>query len=134
MSEFLEAVPAMPYGEVSKRLDPNVAPVQVISLQFREARSDGSIRNAAKDNLCRNILGRFPGGWGIGERPEWQEARALASWSSDVIATGGSAELKPVVDAVMHHFRRFPPPLGWITEGSEDPIIRDAFDAAWPDA
>lgn len=131
LSDFLASMPSQPYSEVAKRIG-QVAPIQVIATQFREARSAGRIREAAKDCLCRNLAEKLPNGWGIGENADWQSVRALSSWSSEIQVTGECAELKPTLLAVGKALRDVQPPQGWTPITPADPIIESIFDSQWP--
>jgi hypothetical protein len=92
LTDFLASMPARPYGEIANHLG-QVAPIQVIAVQFREAKSAGRVREAAKDSLCRNLVEQLPDGWGIGDNADWQSVRALSSWSSEIQV--GSIERSP---------------------------------------
>lgn len=130
LTELLGDMPGQPYGIVAERLG-NVAPIQVISLQFRDARLSGRIRDAAKDSLVRNLNQQLPHGWGIGKNADWLSVRALSSWSSELQVTGGCEELKPTLLAIAQTLRELPPPDGWIPSSPHDPIIESVFDSNW---
>lgn len=131
LAEFLVSMPARPYSEIASHLG-QVAPIQVIAVQFREAKSAGRVREAAKDSLCRNLVEQLPDGWGIGDKADWQSVRALSSWSSEVQVTGECEELKSTLLAVARALRELPPPHGWIPKGPDDSIIESVFDSQWP--
>lgn len=131
LSQFLALVPARPYGEISKQLG-DVAPIQIIAVQFQEAKAAGRIRDAAKDSLCRNLVEQLPNGWQKGENADWQTVRALSSWTSEIQVTGECEELKSTLLNVAKCLREVPPPTGWIPTGPDDPIIGAAFDKGWP--
>ena len=131
LTDALAAMPGRPYGEVANRLG-NVAPIQVIAIQFREARQSGRVRDAAKDSLCRNLVERLPNGWRVGEKSDWQSVLALSSWSSEIKVTGECPELESTLFAVSSALRATPPPTGWIPLGPHDRIIESAFDLHWP--
>jgi hypothetical protein len=132
LTALLASMPLRAYSEVAQRIGPRVAPIQVISMQFEEARARNTVRDAAMDSLCRNIIEELPNGWATGERAEWKAILALSSWSSEVQSTGRSPELKPVVHRIADHFRSQPPPTGWLPTGPDDPFIVSAFDECWP--
>jgi hypothetical protein len=131
LTECLASMPSQPYGEIARRLG-NVAPIQIIALQFQEAKSSGRLREAAMDSLCRNLVEQLPEGWGVGENAEWQSVRALSSWTSEVQVTGECQEFKSTLLAVATAFREMPPPRGWIPHGPDDSIIESIFDSRWP--
>jgi hypothetical protein len=131
LTEFLASMPSQPYGEIAKRLG-QIAPIQIIAVQFLEAKSARRVREAAKDSLCRNLVEQLPEGWGVGANAEWQTARALSSWSSEIQVTGECEELKSTLLAVAKALREMPPPQGWIPKGPDDSIIESIFDSRWP--
>jgi hypothetical protein len=130
LSELLADVPGEPYADVAKRLG-DVAPIQVLAVQLREAKLTGRVRDAAKDSLVRNLVEQLPNGWGIGDNSDWQSVRALSSWSSELAVTGGCEELKPRLLAIARALRALPPPSGWIPSSPNDSIIERVFDAEW---
>lgn len=135
LCDFLANVPSVPYKEVARRLGVAVAPLQIVSVQFRESRTQKRVREAAKDCLCRNIVQELPDGWGTGANANWQSILALSSWSSSIEVTGECdylhAILKSIANSLMHVN---PPPSGWLPIGSNDPVIMEVFDACWPEA
>lgn len=132
IGQLLAEMPSRPYSEVAQRLDDSIAPIQILRTQYKEAKAAGEMRTAAMDSLCRNIVEEFPGGWGIGDNPDWQLISALSGWSSEIIVTGESAELEPVLDRVMNEIRRLQPTTGWLPKGPDDAIIQKVFDEGWP--
>ncbi len=130
VTELLGNMPGQPYGVVADRLG-GVAPIQIITVQFREAKRGGRIREAAKDSLVRNLNEQLPSGWGTGENAEWQSVRALASWSSELQVTGDCEELKSTLFAIAQALRGLPPPEGWVPRTPVDPIIECVFNAKW---
>lgn len=132
IADFLAAAPAQPYPGIAAMLGAWIAPIQVISLHFSEARRNGTVREAAMDSLARSIVERFPDGWGIGEDPAWQCTSALASWISELVATGGFVDLQPVLLAIARDLELSQPATGWVPSGVLDPVICAAFDRHWP--
>jgi hypothetical protein len=93
LTDLLTVMPCQSYADIAERLGPNVAPIQVIAIQFEEAKSTLSVRQAAKDSLCRNINEQLPHGWGRGRDSNWNSIMALSGCSSEIIATGQCPEL-----------------------------------------
>lgn len=131
LTDLLASLPGCPYSDIANRLG-EIAPIQVIALQFREAKLAGTVREAAKDGLCRNLVEQLPNGWGSGEKSEWQSIRALSAWSSEIQVTGECEELKPILLAVSKAIRGLPPPQGWIPSGPDDSILESVFQSHWP--
>src|SRR5262249_12655949 len=121
LTQLLASMPCRPYSEVAGRLR-EVAPIQIIKVQFLEAKSEGRVREAAIDCLCRNLIDQLPEGWGVGENAEWQSVRALSSWTSEVQATGECEEWKSTLLAIAKALRETPPPAGWIPKGQDDSV------------
>jgi hypothetical protein len=131
LTAFLGSLPSRTYSEVADRLGKQVAPIQIIAIQFSEAKAKGTVRAAAMDCLSRNIVEQLPDGWGKGTNSDWRAIKALSNWSSEVIATGDCGELEPILDNVMEAFSKAPPD-GWIPIGANDPIIEAIFDEHYP--
>ena len=130
VTDHLADMPGRPYGEIAERLG-GVVPIQIISVQIREAKLAGRVREAAKDSLVRNLAEQLPNGWGAGENSDWQSVRALSSWSSELQVTGECEELKPKLLAIAQALRELPPPKGWTPSNPNDPIIENVFDSQW---
>src|SRR5262249_16186394 len=128
ISVLLAAMPSRPYVEIARRLGSNVPPIQVLAVQFREAKAEGTVREAAKDSLAPRITDELPGGWGIGENAEYRMASALADWASSVTVSGECDDLEPTINGIMRSFRA---PTGWLPNGPDDPIIEAAFSGLW---
>lgn len=130
LTDFLQSMPAKPYSAVVATLKSRFAPAQIVSVQYREARQSGTVRNAAKDALCRHIVKRLPEGWSQKENAEYERVSALVDWSTEMQVTGGCSEL----EGLLKTFRRsFTAPEGWIPTGPDDPVITEAFDKYWPE-
>jgi len=134
LSEFLRASPAVSYFELSNSSGLEAAPIQLIAMQFSEARQFGDVRDAARDCLCRSIIEKFPEGWGKGADPEWQRALALSTWSAHVLGAGGTMlEVEPFVTCIMLALgKSVIPSIGWRPQSAEDPLLCDVFDQYWP--
>jgi hypothetical protein len=131
LTDLLAAMPSRPYGDIATLLG-NFAPIQIISVQFQEAKLAGKVRDAAKDSLCRNLVEKLPKGWGNGENSEWKSVMALSGWSSEIQVTGGCEELRPILMAVSDALCELPPPKGWSPKGPDDLLIESVFQSHWP--
>jgi hypothetical protein len=131
LTQLLASMPARPYSEVANYLG-QIAPIQLIAVQFREAKAAARLRDAVKDSLCRNLAEQLPGGWGVGEKSEWQVVRALSGWSSEIQVTGECQELRAKLLSIASALRNLPPPQEWIPAGPNDSIIEAVFDLHWP--
>lgn len=131
LSDLLEHMPACSYVELVRLIGVPAVPIQLIAIQFKEAKHTGTVRRAAMDNLVRNIVEELPNGWGIGAEAKSKQAMALAGWSTELRVTGGCREKKPQTDQIIKAFRMTPPPSGWIPTGPDDPYIQAIFDEYW---
>lgn len=134
LSELLHAHPAKPYGVLAAMLagpDFRPAPMQVISLQYEEARRRRDPRGAAMDALCRVINEKFPAGWDS-TVSRADRAVALTGWASEGVVSGGLSRFAGEFDAVFDYLFDTPPASGWLPASAEDPYIRRAFDHGWP--
>lgn len=133
MPQFLGTMPARPWAEVARCLGDHIAPIQIVSVLYAEAKPLGKIRDAAKDALCREIVEELPDGWGVSENADWKAALALGTWTSNIMVTGQCPELEPILDRIVDRIRDNPPPAGWRPSGPDDPLITSIFDAEWPE-
>jgi hypothetical protein len=131
LTDLLASMPAKTYNEVASRFE-NAAPIQIIAVQFMEAKAVDRVRDAAKGSLCRNVAEKLPKGWGIGKEAKFDSNLALSRWSTEIVVTGECEELEPFVEAVADALYQLPPPRGWRPQGPGDPLIKSIFDAHWP--
>ncbi len=130
LSELLASHPNRTYSEIASLVG-KVAPIQLIAIQFQEAKKTGRTQDAVKDCLVRNLNEQLPKGWGVGEKAEWKSVLALSSWSSEVKVTGDCDYLDATLFAIVKSLRALPPPTGWTPLGINDPIIGTIFDSCW---
>ena len=130
LQSLLATMPAATYEEVANEIGHDVAPIQVLVVQFKEAKLANAVRRAAMDSLARQVTDEFPQGWGIAERPEYRSAVALADWISSIVVSGDCEAYENRLDNIADSLQ---PPTGWIPTGADDPVIRAAFDMHWPE-
>lgn len=130
--EFLEARPGSSYEEIAAELGCG-APIQVLSLHYRQAKAQGKLRWAARDSLVRTLRSGLPTGWSSDEpgRLGWPENRALSGWCSEILVTGESPEVESQLHAVIGGLVRHAS-LGWLPEGPDDATVVAAFEEGWP--
>lgn len=123
--EFLDANRGRSYLELARILAPaeEVAAVQLEQLH-RESAGTG-VRPAAFDSLTRFLRGALGRGWGNGKYWQSSVIGALASWT---VMWGGSDHLRQVKEALF----AANPPVGWIPEAENDPLLSQLFGQAWP--
>ncbi|MBS0261518.1 MAG: hypothetical protein JSS02_06130 [Planctomycetes bacterium] len=127
LTQLLDSMPAAPYSEVAHHLG-KFAPIQIVAVQFKEARLANRVRDAAKDSLSRNLNEQLPGGWGSGNNADFKQASALANWFSELTVTGECGIFKDVANEILEHFDA---PFGWKPNGPNDPVIEKAFNQWW---
>ena len=130
LESFLATMPAVSYIDVADEIGHGVAPIQVLCVQFKEAKSRNVVRRAAMDALTRHAIEQFPIGWGIDERPEYRAASALGNWTASSVVSGDCGEYENLLQRIAHSFK---PPKGWIPTGPDDPVIIAAFEEHWPE-
>ena len=132
LGDLLARMPAQPYESVAQLLGTNVAPIQIVSLQFEEARAGNALRHAAIDCLCRNLCEQLPLGWGRGENSDFRNGLALSSWITEIEVTGKCPHLAPRLLAIAKDIRASSPPDGWKPVDTADPLINAVFAKHWP--
>ena len=105
----------------------DVAPVQLERLHAEIAGHDSaSRRGAILDSLARFLRGALKEGWGSGRYWQSSVTGALASWT---VMWDGTEDLRKVKEAL---FAR-QPPVGWIPEPTNDPLLRQVLEQALDD-
>ena len=130
LQSFLAARPVATYFDVADEIGHDVAPIQVLCVQFQEAKLINAVRRAAMDSLSRRVLQEFPQGWGIDERAEYRAASALSTWTASIVVSGDCEDYENRLDNIADSLQ---PPTGWIPIGPDDPVITAAFDQHWPE-
>jgi hypothetical protein len=90
------------------------------------SRDSASRRGAILDSLARFLRGALKKGWGSGRYWQSSVTGALASW---MVTWGGTEDLRKVK---MSLFAKRPP-IGWIPEPTNDPLLRQVFEQALRD-
>jgi hypothetical protein len=132
-AELLARFPGRSYRDVATELGGGLAPIALRAVYLREAKRTHRMRSAIADSLVRELNERLPAGWNTGDRPEFGAAMSATTWETSIIAEAGMPELEPVADRIWQALRDVPPPTGWRPRDAEDPLIRRAFDAGWPE-
>ena len=130
--DLLDDRPGETYNEIASFIGENVAPIQIIGIQYNQAKKKDKIREALKDSLCRNIIEELPGGYGIGVDPTGKFEDALADWCSEAMVTGGLPELEETLDRIIEGLLQQKIPKGWLPKTANDKIINDIFNEQWP--
>jgi hypothetical protein len=130
VQDFLVRYPAEPYLKLVKRLGDHVAALQLVRMQFDEARQSGRVRDAAKDCLCRELVGNLKRGWGMGVRADFHMAGAYANWVTELERC--QPDTRPLADAVWRVLNEMCPPWGWLPDSPDDPFLASAFARGWP--
>lgn len=130
LTEVLSSMPCQPYSAVVERLQGSFAPVQIIIVQFEEAKRAGTIRHAARDCLARFLVELLPQGWGVGERADYDLASALADWTASIEISAGMKECSTAIGKIRE---KLTAPPGWLPKSPDDPILVSTFDSLWPE-
>src|SRR5262245_12020724 len=130
IQDFLGRFLAMPYVKVAKRLGSDVAPIQVIWLQYREGLEKGNLREVALDALAREISDKLKRGWGHKIHLEFNRANAFARWIGEIKEC--APEFEPYCQATWKALLGLSPGDKWVPTGPADPILVAAFEIGWP--
>ncbi len=135
LEEYLFANPGIGYLKIADELkDANVAAIQLYGEHIRNASREGRLRQAARDCLSRFLVEHLKRGWGCGRHFPFRVASAFGDWKSILQHFMESDEkLVGRLDAVTEAIKASNPHEGWIPKSSDDPILRNAFDTAWPE-
>jgi hypothetical protein len=128
VSDFAKQYPALPYIKLARLLGTDVAAPQLQIMQFEEAKAEGSLREAAKDALCRTVHLHLKRGWKKGKHAEFNTAGVYADWLALVRFSAFCPERLPTPEAVWNGLKASEPPAGWIPSGPDDALIVAAFD------
>jgi|SRR5579884_1630600 len=134
---FLQAFPRETYVQLAGRVGDDIAPIQVECVQFDEAALAGSIRQAARDSLTRDLLYQLKRGWEGGVKGNFATSAAYVDWLGRL--EGSSRNQQPNRDfrrkgeIVWAALEQLQPPLGWLPIGIDDPYIAAAFAKGWPE-
>jgi hypothetical protein len=124
---FFRATPGVPYTELARLLSRQheIAPIHLEQIHSELAQARGPARPWAMDSMTRFMRGSLSRGWGNGKY--WQVALlgGLASWT---VLWGGGPRLQAIKEALF----QLAPPVGWVPQNEDDPIVRKAFDLGWP--
>jgi len=123
LAAFFEAHPGLSYVELAEMMGAtgDVAPVQLERLHVElPGQDNASRREAILDSLARFLRGALKKGWGCGRYWQSNVTGALASWT---VTWGGTEDLQKVKAALFAKS----PPVGWIPEPTNDPLLREVF-------
>ena len=125
VTEFAASSPNSPYRELAAKLGDGIAPVQVEILLRAEAVAADDPNGFSRDCLARYLRQDLPDGWGVGVQPEFNAARAFASWSV-ALDEGDNAELRLKTQRVWQCLHQLAP-NGWKVHGANDPVLIKVF-------
>ncbi len=150
--DYLRDNPAKPYLAVAEELGPDIVAMHLVRMEFEDAEREGHLRWAAMDCLARELREVFPNGWGKVHKPpkrspianerqdeidetdeeriQFQKAKAIGIWVAMVGQVPTNA--KPCLRAVWAALQELCPPVGWLPQGPDDPLIVGAFEKGWP--
>jgi hypothetical protein len=95
-----------------------------------------TFEEACKDSFVRDLNHYLPNGWEGGARGNFATAQASAVWESRVAGIsrnlGEDSGRSRLAKAVWHSLEELSPPIGWLPESVDDPLITATFDRGWP--
>jgi len=120
-----------PYSVLAKRLGDDVAPMQLMSLQYREAAAQGQPIVAAKDSLVRILLDLNKRGWNVGLHWKRRRVDVHVEWLNTP-PMHDDLKFEKQKEKVWQALLQSNPPDGWIPTSIQDPILKAAFEKGWP--
>ena len=129
LSELLATMPSEGYQAVAKHL--NSAPIQIIAIQFAEAKETGNTIDAVKDCLVRNLHESLSDGWPDNPKGNFKVASALAGWSTEITGVGNCPEFEERADRVLFGMLQASIKPGWLPESIFDPTLDEIFTTYW---
>ena len=121
----------VPYEDVAAELGPGFAPVQLVIVHLQSCADRGCFVDAAAECLARTLMSQLKRGWGKGIKSEYRAASALAEWLADVSHTVQTEMSRADFEAIKRALRdEVRPPVGWLPNNGDDPLIRRAFELA----
>lgn len=129
--DFVSAHPRVSFFHLAKILGEDIAECQLREVYFSKVCELGCVRYASMDALVRELRSELKTGWGRGENSEFHAASAFASWES-MCGCHDIAGIDAIKQRVWFKIKDLKPPEGWLPESKDDPLIKAAFDEAWP--
>jgi hypothetical protein len=131
---FLKAHPGIPYTELARELGPDVAAVQLVRMQMRDAQENLALREAVMDSLVRCLRENLTDGWvqNKSQARDFQTALAYSNWAGFVKRQGELPELERTVSLIWDSLLELEPSIGWAPRSASDPLIEKAFQIGWP--
>jgi hypothetical protein len=86
------------------------------------------------DTLTRCFREKLTEGWceAKGGPKEYKTASVYSSWSSYLTVHGDMAALDKTLWKTWRALEAIGPPMGWLPESPNDPLIQEAFGRGWP--
>lgn len=131
LGDYLAARVGVPYTDLADELGSGVLGLHIAALQMKHAANP---RAAAADALVRALRQVLTKGWDLtdaaepGVSPEFVNITAWSYWTS--LLEGVRPE-EEILDRLWDTLRRGAKP-GWLPRTADDPVLKNAFDQAWP--
>ncbi len=107
------------YKDLSQIVDPDVAPIQILSLFRYELTKIEGFEYFAKDLLIRLINQYFPDGWLVGK--DFSRLKMYGNWCASL-----PEEYEEIADEIWNRLEKID--KGWIPTGIDDKIIDHLFE------
>ncbi len=119
--------PTSSYRQLAEALG-GVAPIQVVWFKYADAQERGYLGEALIDGLVRNLRAKCSEGWMKGPSGELHTAMALGYWVAEVEEEVIDPRCGDKATEVVKRLKSISPPVGWLPDGPDDPLILEAFE------
>ena len=131
-ADFFVKYPTASYTTLARTLGPSIAPLALVKLRYQLARHEGSLREAARESLIRELNGHLKRGWGVGTNARFHCASAFSFWLNGFKEYAYSGDDESLLLKVWDALTSSKPPTGWHPTSCNDPLITAAFEKGWP--
>lgn len=131
LNEYLAARVGVSYTQLADELGDGILGMQLYMLHMQGAED---CRAFAADSLVRALRQVLTSGWDLTDSPQPNVDRSfvnITAWSYWTTILGKCSPGEDVVDQIWEHIRANAKP-GWLPATVDDPLLVEAFNAAWP--
>src|SRR5439155_17181587 len=131
LADYLAARVGVPYTDLADELGDGILGLHLAAVQMKQATNR---RAAAADALVRTLRQVLTRGWDLTEALEPGVTRDfvnVAAWSYWTSLLDAARPPEEVLDRLWEHLKSAAKP-GWLPKTADDPVLKQAFDSAWP--
>jgi hypothetical protein len=122
------------YALASSMFRPPIPPIALQRQHALEAVESGGTREYALDLLVRELRHSLPDGWiqRTGEPLHLKTVDAMGTLLGDLRIAGAAQRDRQKAERTWKSLLDLGPPLGWLPDDANDPLLRRAFEIGWP--